>query len=148
MRCYLLLLIITFILLGCSSSGENRGDTAGSDNSYRAVKLTRSKTTLNLNNANAHGGTLFSRYINTYTVASGDTLYSIAWRVGIDVDELISLNNLHSPYLIHKGEILKLISDIKEKPKYSFQSDGIKKITPIQKNDKKVKKQCIGSLCT
>ena len=136
MRCYLLLFIITFILLGCSSSGEKRGDTAGSDNSYRSVKLTRSKTTLNLNHANAHGGTLFSRYINTYTVASGDTLYSIAWRVGIDVDELISLNNLHSPYLIHKGNILKLTGSVKEKSNYSLQGDGIKKITTIQKNDK------------
>ena len=58
----------------------------------------------------------------------GDTLYSIAWRVGIDVDELISLNNLHSPYLIHKGDILRVTGEIKEKPNYSFQSEGIKKI--------------------
>lgn len=42
-----------------------------------------------------------------YTVKSGDTLYSIAWRYEIDHEELARLNNLSSPYIIHPGDRLR-----------------------------------------
>src|SRR5690348_5252758 len=43
-----------------------------------------------------------------YTVAPGDTLYSIAFAHGMDVRQLAALNNLPSPYTIHPGQVLKL----------------------------------------
>ncbi|HKV66225.1 MAG TPA: peptidoglycan DD-metalloendopeptidase family protein, partial [Rhodanobacteraceae bacterium] len=43
-----------------------------------------------------------------YTVARGDTLYSIAFAQGMDVRQLASLNNIPSPYVIHPGQVLKL----------------------------------------
>ena len=43
-----------------------------------------------------------------YTVARGDTLYSIAFANGMDVRELASLNNIQPPYVIHPGQVLKL----------------------------------------
>ncbi|MCK5262729.1 MAG: peptidoglycan DD-metalloendopeptidase family protein [Gammaproteobacteria bacterium] len=41
-----------------------------------------------------------------YTVASGDTLYSIAWRYEIDPDDLAKWNHLSPPYIIHPGDRL------------------------------------------
>lgn len=39
-----------------------------------------------------------------YTVKSGDTLYSIAWRYEIDPFDLARWNNLTSPYIIRPGD--------------------------------------------
>lgn len=43
-----------------------------------------------------------------YLVQTGDTLYSIAWRAGMNVNTLIKRNNLKKPYLIRHGQILTL----------------------------------------
>jgi lipoprotein NlpD len=43
-----------------------------------------------------------------YLIQSGDTLYSIAWRYGLDYKNLASWNSIHSPYLIRAGEYLSL----------------------------------------
>ena len=42
-----------------------------------------------------------------YTVRSGDTLYSIAWRYEIDHEDLAIWNQLSSPYIIHPGDRLR-----------------------------------------
>jgi len=41
-----------------------------------------------------------------YTVRSGDTLYSIAWRYEIDPVEMARWNGLRKPYVIHPGDRL------------------------------------------
>ncbi len=43
-----------------------------------------------------------------YTVAPGDTLYSIAFAHGLDVRQLAALNGIQTPYVIHPGQVLKL----------------------------------------
>ena len=43
---------------------------------------------------------------NTHIVVPGDTLWSIAWRYRIDVNELVSLNQLENPDLILAGQPL------------------------------------------
>lgn len=44
----------------------------------------------------------------SYTVVRGDTLYSIAFRYGVDWRELARWNQIGSPYLIHPGDRLYL----------------------------------------
>lgn len=44
----------------------------------------------------------------TYTVKSGDTLYSIAMRFEMDYHELARINRLDSEYRIHAGQVLRL----------------------------------------
>ncbi|MET3650945.1 peptidoglycan DD-metalloendopeptidase family protein [Dyella japonica] len=44
----------------------------------------------------------------TYKVAKGDTLYSIAFRNGVDFRDLASWNHIDSPYTIWPGQELKL----------------------------------------
>jgi lipoprotein NlpD len=43
-----------------------------------------------------------------YTVARGDTMYSIAFAHGMDVRQLAALNDIPPPYVIHPGQVLKL----------------------------------------
>jgi len=42
-----------------------------------------------------------------YKVRSGDTLYSIAWKYGLDFKRLAKINNINSRYLIHVGQVLQ-----------------------------------------
>lgn len=49
-----------------------------------------------------------SRRISVHEVARGDTLYSIAWRYGMDYRELARRNNIRPPYLIYPGQKLQL----------------------------------------
>ncbi len=43
-----------------------------------------------------------------YEVVRGDTLYSIAFRLGVDHRDLARWNNISSPYIIYPGQTLRL----------------------------------------
>lgn len=45
---------------------------------------------------------------NAHKVYSGESLYSIAWRYGLDYLTLAKINNIEPPYHIHPGQIIKL----------------------------------------
>lgn len=45
-----------------------------------------------------------------YVVQPGDTLYSIAWRYGLDLERLAQLNGIAPPYTIRPGQRIKLDS--------------------------------------
>lgn len=45
---------------------------------------------------------------DTYIVKSGETLYSIAWRSGIDFRHLARINKINKPYQIFPGQTLTL----------------------------------------
>jgi len=44
----------------------------------------------------------------THIVQKGDTLYSIAWRYGLDYVRLAQINRIRKPYTIYAGQRLKL----------------------------------------
>lgn len=44
---------------------------------------------------------------NQYKVKPGDTLYSIAWRYGLDYRKLAQVNGISKDYLIYQGQLLK-----------------------------------------
>ena len=44
-----------------------------------------------------------------YRVSSGDTLYSIAWRYGLDYRMVARNNGISAPYTIHPGQQLRLV---------------------------------------
>jgi len=45
---------------------------------------------------------------NSHVVRSGDTLFSIAWAVGLDYRELARWNGIQTPYVIQPGQRLKM----------------------------------------
>jgi lipoprotein NlpD len=44
-------------------------------------------------------------------VRRGDTVYSIAWQQGLDVQTLVALNGIRSPYTIYTGQRLRVTPD-------------------------------------
>ena len=44
---------------------------------------------------------------SVYKVQSGDTLYSVSWRFGMDFKEVASINGIKSPYTIFVGQKLR-----------------------------------------
>ncbi|MDQ2075410.1 peptidoglycan DD-metalloendopeptidase family protein [Marinimicrobium sp. ABcell2] len=49
-----------------------------------------------------------SRRLQTHRVSSGETLFSIAWRHGIDYRQLAHHNNISEPFTIYPGQTLRL----------------------------------------
>lgn len=49
-----------------------------------------------------------SRKLETHRVSSGETLYSIAWRYGVDYRKLAHHNGVGQPYTIYPGQTLRL----------------------------------------
>lgn len=67
---------------------------------------------------------------DTYTVRRGDTLYSIAWRYGVDYRHLARLNKIDSSYTIFPGQELKLAGRV---PTRSSKPANGSKATPAPK---------------
>ncbi len=44
----------------------------------------------------------------TYVVRTGDTLYSIAFKYGLDYKSLASINGIRAPYVIYVDQVIKL----------------------------------------
>jgi lipoprotein NlpD len=61
-----------------------------------------------------------------YAVQPGDTLYSIAWRYGMDYHQLAAINRVGPPYTIRVGQTLNLAEANKAEPagKSSARSTG------------------------
>jgi len=73
-----------------------------------------------------------------YTVKSGDTLYAIAWRYGLEYEQLVRWNNIPSDYVIQPGQQLKLLGPatgkVQAKNNQSGQSAKQSKTTSQQKS--------------
>lgn len=64
-----------------------------------------------------------------HQVERGETLYSIAWRYGIDYRELASANSIYSPYVIYPGQKI----DVSGRAR----SVAVNKPAPVSKPDSK-----------
>lgn len=64
---------------------------------------------------------------NEYTVRSGETLYSIAWRANSDVRQIAKLNKIPPPYNIYSGQKLFLVSKNKGKSAKASSSKHLSK---------------------
>ena len=95
MRVLLASLVLTIWLVGCSGADPDnlrpweKRDQSGSD-------APRTKD---------YGSKLEEG--KPYVVVKGDTLYSIAFRLGIDFRELAARNGIQSPYIIKVGQTLR-----------------------------------------
>lgn len=47
-----------------------------------------------------------------HRVQPGETLYSISWRYGLDYREVAGWNRLNSPYIIHDGQLLRIMPPV------------------------------------
>jgi LysM repeat protein len=74
---------------------------AGSDNNVPTTDVTDNNV----------GDISNATVLATYTVQPGDTLYGIAAKTGVPFDEIVRINKIMNPNLIHVGEIFKLKDD-------------------------------------
>lgn len=59
---------------------------------------------------------------DTYTVQAGDTLYGISAKTGVSVSDLVQINKITNPNIIHVGDVLKLREDQTETPQEPIES--------------------------
>lgn len=67
----------------------------------------------------------------TYTVKFGDNLWMIGQRLGINYLEIAKENNIHSPYVIHPGQVLAL-------PGFKKENNSKDSLEPKPAKDEKV----------
>ena len=81
--------------------------------------------------------------IMTHRVATGDTLYSIAWRYDLNPRLLAGANGLRDPFIIKPGQLLKLntrgVEPVKAPPKGRVGVVPAKASVPLKKISVKVK---------
>jgi lipoprotein NlpD len=68
-----------------------------------------------------------------YRIKRGDTIYSIAWRYGVDYREFASWNNIRYPYRIHPGQYLRV-----KRPSGRRQTPGYTSIKPATESKSQV----------
>ncbi|MBX2848235.1 MAG: peptidoglycan DD-metalloendopeptidase family protein [Acidiferrobacterales bacterium] len=80
-----------------------------------------------------------------YTVKTGETLYSIAWRAGLDFRLLAQINGIKAPYAIFPGQ--KLVLDKKLAKIKQEQSNFKNKTRPVSKinTNKKINKKTVAN---
>ncbi len=91
-RLPVLLSLLVLMVAGCSS----RNHPAPVENIYvKSAKKT---------------GVLYKSFGNKrfHRVQQGDTLFSIAWRAGLDYRQLAEINNIKYPYQIFPGQVVRL----------------------------------------
>ena len=120
-------LFIIALLQACASSGvapvSKRGEVKESQPQVTQRGQTQTKTkAASRKTINKDG---------FHIVASGDTLYSIAWRYDFDYKEVANWNNIDAPYTIYPGQFIRLKPTPKKK--------GVA-LKPQQTDSKSVKK--------
>jgi lipoprotein NlpD len=115
MKKYLSILFIVSILAGCTQTGDQVPVRESGEKRFAWSKR------------------------RVYEVRAGDTLYSIAWRYGMDYRDLAKLNNIDPPFTIFVNQRLKVQSSgrgAKKTPKSARKAKPVKK-PPVTKAKKK-----------
>lgn len=129
----LCLLVFAFSsLIACSSSGGGRAPV---------TDITSGKSSRS--GASGYIAKNSSASQKTYTVKSGDTLYSIAWKTGKDVNYITQRNNIRAPYIIKKGQVLQLTG---KEGQYA-QNNNSKSDPASQNTTKNSNLACTGQNC-
>lgn len=94
-----LLVLLLAIISGCATSVEAPVVSHDSRAGHRARVITPGHTA---------PSPASQPHSNSHTVQTGDTLYSIAWRYGLDYRDLAAWNGIPGTYTIYPGQVLRL----------------------------------------
>ena len=135
MRLLLATLVLTAWLVGCSGTDpDNLRPWEKTDQSEGNTARTKD-----------YGSKLEEG--KPYVVVKGDTLYSIAFRLGIDFRELAARNGIQSPYIIKAGQTLRTAKPaakpvkVTPKPVAKAPKVATKAASPPKKTNKMAAKQ-------
>lgn len=79
--------------------------------------------------SNQNGDVYYDYDYGYHTVLLGETLYSIAWRQGIDYNKLARWNNIRAPYTIYAGQRLRLTTATVTSKTYTSKSKATSSVT-------------------
>ncbi|WP_456380025.1 peptidoglycan DD-metalloendopeptidase family protein [Thiolapillus sp.] len=108
------LLLMTVVMGGCASQGTSTG--------HRQQSKARPPV---------------KKPAGTYRVRKGDSLYSIAWRAGLDYQTVARWNGLRTPYTIYPGQLIRLSPPKSSRRPYVAPEKTPKKTAPPPGNNKK-----------
>jgi len=80
-------------------------------------------------------GTVVDDRLGIHYVSRGETLYSIAWRYGVNYASLAKRNGIGSPFTIYPGQKVLLRGQVSQKPKASSVKKVVRK-TATPKSDR------------
>ena len=83
-----------------------------------------------------------------YTVKRGDTLYAIAFRLGVDFRELAARNGIKAPYTINVGQVLQTSKPVAVKKNQASKSSASQKSTATGTGLSKAKGSAVRSQTT
>jgi lipoprotein NlpD len=126
--------VLVLALWGCSSgrSGPAPVETVNVKSTPKSTNKSRFQSRAkSRSNAKSAQVTYYQHITgNNHKIVKGDTLYSIAWRSGLDFRQIARLNKIRSPYQIFPGQTIvlrpKVVKSTKNKVRHS-----VPKITPI-----------------
>lgn len=95
---YKLIIVVAISSLCSCATTQAPVDSRHTDSAYRAAPVS----------GNSYEPEPVSK--GFHQVAKGDTLYSIAWRYGLDYRDIASWNNISANYVIYPGQKLHLMS--------------------------------------
>jgi len=103
--------LVIFSLNGCSSSPRFApvSDVAKQTKPYQPPTTSAKRDTSEITS-------------KTYRIQKNDTLFAIAWRSSLDVNQLALYNRLTAPYLIREGQTLRLTAPPKMDTPYMEKS--------------------------
>lgn len=96
---FLLVVSVLLLLTACANTTEAPVDTRPTDNAYKVASVS------------GYGYEPEPVTKGYHTVVKGDTLYSIAWRYGLDYRDIAGWNNVSSDYVIYPEQRLRLTPD-------------------------------------
>lgn len=114
------LLVVVLMLSACSSSSRYTPIDERSIGGRQTVKIVTSQPPP-----------------NQYRVRRGDTLYSIAFRYGLDFRQLARRNNISGRYQIYPGQLLSLKTAPARSVSVAAKSKPTKASTPVAKSTQK-----------
>ncbi|EPJ43834.1 MAG: hypothetical protein OFPII_39550 [Osedax symbiont Rs1] len=126
---HIIVLVMVASLFGCTTGYAPVSDLnypSSKSYSHRAAsgKVKRSST----------------RGISTYRVKAGDTLYSIAWKYGLDFKQLAKNNGIGVNYLIRNDQLLIVSSTTGKRQASSYRDSKINSANKLLENRDKNKK--------
>ena len=122
---------LCLLVVGCANTSE----VPVKDRSSAKSKVTiTSRSQPDYSKGSDHARTIRrnKKQRTTHVVQSGETLYSIAFKAGLDYHTLASWNKIPSPYVIRPGQRLRLIQ--------SAQKPSKNTANPAQKSSKSARK--------
>lgn len=122
-------LLLSLFLVGCAADPLNLASKSKS--SYKSSK---------------NSALSFKSKTGYHKVKPGETLYSIAFKYGLDYKKVASLNNIPVPYVIYPNQTIRVSNSVKKVTKPTAKTSNKRQTKQVANTSKKSSKQVAKSV--